>query len=233
MLTEEAPRVIRILLADDHAVVRQGLRMFLSQDTSITVVGEAENGEQALRMARELRPDVVLMDMAMPVMDGVAATRAIRTELPDVEVLAVTSVLDNATILDAVQAGAIGYLLKDTAADELCRAIHAAAAGQVQLAPQVALLLVQQLQMPAKPETLTAREIEVLRLIARGLTNKEIAEELTIGEKTAKSHVSNLLGKLGLQSRTQAALYAARAGLVETETARGRDAGRGTRDARR
>lgn len=213
--------MIRILLADDHAVVRQGLRMFLSQDTSIEVVGEAENGEQALRLARALRPDVVLMDMAMPVMDGVAATRAIRSELPDVEVLAVTSVLDNATILDAVQAGAIGYLLKDTSSAELCRAIHAAAAGQVQLAPQVALLLVQQLQLPPQPEPLTARETEVLRLIARGLTNKEIAGALSIGEKTAKTHVSNLLSKLGLQSRTQAALYAARVGLVAGDGGRG------------
>jgi two-component system, NarL family, response regulator LiaR len=210
--------VIRILLADDHAVVRQGLRVFLSHDTEIKVVGEAENGERALHMARDLQPDVVLMDMVMPVMDGVEATRAIRAEMPDVEVLAVTSVLDDTTIISAVQAGAIGYLLKDATADDLCRAIRAAAAGQVQLAPQVALRLLQELQAPARSAPLTARETEVLRLIAEGLTNREIARELLITEKTAKSHVSNLLHKLGLQSRTQAAVYAARIGIVTIGT---------------
>jgi NarL family two-component system response regulator LiaR len=208
---------IRIVLADDHGVVRQGLRMYLSLDPDLEVVGEAENGAQAVELARTLQPDVVLMDILMPVMDGIAATRAIRAELPNVEVLAVTSVLEDATVLNAVRAGAIGYLLKDTQADELCRAIKAAAAGQVQLAPQAAMRLLQEVRAPEQPELLTERETHVLRLLARGLANKEIAQELSIGEKTVKTHVSHVLAKLGVQSRTQAALYAARIGLVSTQ----------------
>jgi two-component system, NarL family, response regulator LiaR len=208
------PDPIRILLADDHGVVRQGLKMYLSLDPDLEVVGEAENGAQAVELARSLRPDVVLMDMLMPVMDGITATQKIRGELPDVEVLAVTSVLEDATVINAVRAGAIGYLLKDTQADELCRAIKAAAAGQVQLAPQAAMRLLQEVRAPEQPEMLTERESEVLRLVARGMANKEIARELSIGEKTVKTHVSHVLAKLGVQSRTQAALYAARIGLV-------------------
>jgi len=206
---------IRVLIADDHAVVRQGLRMFLALDAELEVVGEAEDGTQALSRAVELRPDVVLMDMLMPVMDGVAATEAIRGELPDTEVIALTSVLDDSSVVGAVKAGAIGYLLKDTNAEELCRAIKAAAGGQVQLAPQAAARLVRQVRTPdVAPTALSERETEVLQLIARGKANKEIAAELTIGEKTVKTHVSSILNKLGVQSRTQAALYAAQSGLV-------------------
>jgi len=211
---------IRILIADDHAVVRQGLRMFLALDPELDVIGEAEDGAVALDRAKALQPDVVLMDMLMPVMDGIAATRAIRAELPDTEVIALTSVLDESSVVDAVKAGAIGYLLKDTEADELCRAIKAAAAGQVQLAPEAAARLVREVRAPeATPATLSERETEVLVLIARGKANKEIAAELTIGEKTVKTHVSSILNKLGLQSRTQAALYAAQSGLVQLESA--------------
>ena len=206
---------IRVLIADDHAVVRQGLRMFLSLDAELEVVGEAEDGSVAVKQAKELLPDVVLMDMLMPVMDGVTATRAIRTELPDTEVIALTSVLDDSSVVGAVKAGAIGYLLKDTNAEELCRAIKAAAAGQVQLSPQAAARLVSEVRTPVVPTTtLSDRETEVLLLIARGKANKEIAAELTIGEKTVKTHVSSILNKLGVQSRTQAALYAAQSGLV-------------------
>ncbi len=205
---------IRILLADDHSVVRQGLRMFLALDDELDVVGEASNGEEALARARELQPDVVLMDLLMPVMDGVAATAAIRNELPDVEVIALTSVLDDEKVVGAVRAGAIGYLLKDTEADELRRAIKAAANGQVQLSPQAAARLVREVRLPESPESLTARETEVLRLLAQGQSNKEIARTLVIGEKTVKTHVSNILAKLGVPSRTQAALYAVRIGLV-------------------
>jgi len=211
---------IRILIADDHAVVRQGLRMFLALDPELDVIGEAEDGAVALDRAKALQPDVVLMDMLMPVMDGIAATRAIRAELPDTEVIALTSVLDESSVVDAVKAGAIGYLLKDTEADELCRAIKAAAAGQVQLAPEAAARLVREVRAPeTTPATLSERETEVLVLIARGKANKEIAAELTIGEKTVKTHVSSILNKLGLQSRTQAALYAAQSGLVQLESA--------------
>src|SRR5919205_3626868 len=160
--------VVRILITDDHGVVRQGLRMFLSLDPQLEVVGEAENGEEALAMARELKPDVVLMDLLMPVMDGIAATEAIRRELPEVEVLALTSVLEDASVVGAVRAGAIGYLLKDAEAEELRTAIRAAAAGQVQLAPEAAARLMREVRAPEGPEELTERETEVLKLLARG-----------------------------------------------------------------
>ena len=206
---------IRILLADDHSVVRQGLRMFLSLDPEFDVVGEAPDGAQAVQMARQLQPDVVLMDMLMPVMDGITATGIIRKEIPDTEVIALTSVLEDGAVVGAIKAGAIGYLLKDTQADELRRAIKAAAAGQVQLAPQAAARLMREVRAPDAPQALTERETDVLKLIARGKANKEIAMELVIGEKTVKTHVSNILLKLGVQSRTQAALFAAQNGLAE------------------
>jgi two-component system, NarL family, response regulator LiaR len=210
----EEKMTIRVLLADDHTVVRQGLRMFLSLDPELEVIGEAANGAEALQLARELLPDVVLMDLLMPVMDGITAIAAIRRELPDVEVIALTSVLEDASVVGAVRAGAIGYLLKDTEADELREAIKAAAAGQVQLSPKAATRLLREVRAPESPETLTERETDVLRLLAQGLSNKEIARELVIGEKTVKTHVSNILSKLGVPSRTQAALYAVRIGLV-------------------
>jgi len=205
---------IRILIADDHSVVRQGLKMFLALDPELEVIGEAENGAEAVKLAGELRPDVVLMDLLMPVMDGITAIENIRATLPDIEVLAVTSVLEDTAVIRAIRAGAIGYMLKDTQADELCRAIKAAAAGQVQLSPEAASRLLREVRAPESPEALTDRETDVLRLLARGLANKEIAQELSIGEKTVKTHVSHILSKLGVASRTQAALYAARVGLV-------------------
>jgi len=205
---------IRILLVDDHSVVRQGLKMFLALDPDLDVVGEAADGAEALRLARELQPDVVLMDLLMPVMDGIAATAAIRKELPDVEVIALTSVLEDASVTGAVRAGAIGYLLKDTQAEELVRAIRAAAEGQVQLSPQALARLMREVRAPESPETLTEREMDVLRLLAQGQSNKEIGRTLHIGEKTVKTHMSNILSKLGMPSRTQAALYAVRIGLV-------------------
>jgi NarL family two-component system response regulator LiaR len=210
---------IRIVIADDHSVVRQGLRMFLGLDPELEVVGEAADGAEALRLARQLRPDVVLMDLLMPVMDGITATAAIRSELPDTEVLALTSVLEDASVVGAVRAGAIGYLLKDTQADALCLAIKAAAAGQVQLTPRAAERLMQAVSAPESPEELTERETEVLRLLAQGQSNKQIARNLQIGEKTVKTHVSNILSKLGVQSRTQATLYAIRIGLVSASPA--------------
>ncbi|MBL8156957.1 MAG: response regulator transcription factor [Anaerolineae bacterium] len=206
---------VRILIADDHKVVRQGLRMFLALDPDLEVVGEAENGRIALEMARALLPDVVLMDLIMPEMTGVEATAAIRRELPDTEVIAVTSVLEDNSVIGAIRAGAIGYLLKDVEADELVRAIKAAGAGQVQLSPKAAARLMKEVRAPENPEPLTERETEVLRFLAQGFSNKEIAQQLVIGEKTVKTHVSNILSKLNVVSRTQAALYAARIGLVK------------------
>ena len=205
---------VRVLITDDHSVVRQGLRMFLSLDPELELVGEAANGEEALRMARDLSPDVVLMDLVMPVMDGISATGAIRSELPDVEVIALTSVLEDASVTGAVKAGAIGYLMKDTEAEELGRAIKAAAEGRVYLAPEAAARLMREVRTPERPETLTERETEVLQLLARGKANKQIATSLYVTEKTVKAHVSSILAKLSVQSRTQAALYAVRAGLV-------------------
>ncbi len=208
---------IKVLITDDHGVVRQGLRMYLSLDPELEVVGEASNGEEALRMARELEPDVVLMDLLMPVMDGISATEAIRRELPDVEVIALTSVLEDASVSGAVKAGAIGYLLKDTEAEELGRAIKAAADGKVHLAPEAAARLMREVRVPERPEALTERETEVLKLLARGKANKQIASSLYVTEKTVKAHVSSILAKLNVSSRTQAALYAVRAGLVSME----------------
>jgi two-component system, NarL family, response regulator LiaR len=214
---------IRIVLADDHSVVRQGLRLFLKFDPDLEVVGEASDGAEALQLAHELHPDVVLMDLLMPGMDGITATAAIRREVPDTEVLALTSVLEDALVVGAVRAGAIGYLLKDTQAEALCQAIKAAAAGQVQLTPKAAARLMQAVQTPEPPEALTERETEVLRLLAQGYSNKQIARTLNNTEQTIKTHVSHILAKLGVQSRTQATLYAIRVGLVspdESESAR-------------
>jgi DNA-binding NarL/FixJ family response regulator len=192
--------------------------MFLSLDDELEVVGEAVNGADAVAKARDLKPDVVLMDVLMPQMDGITATEQIRSELPETEVVAMTSVLDDGTVIGAIKAGAIGYLLKDTESEELRRAIKAAAAGQVQLSPEAAARLVREVRVPEAPASqLTERESEVLRLVATGKANKEIAAELMIGEKTVKTHVSNILSKLGVQSRTQAALYAAQTGLVSLE----------------
>ncbi len=207
---------VRVLIADDHSVVRQGLRMFLALDPDIDIVGEACNGVQAVALAHDLRTDVVLMDLLMPEMDGIEATTRIRAELPDTEVIALTSVLEDSSVVSAIRAGAIGYLLKDTEADALVQAIKAAAEGQVQLSPQAAARLMREVRVPHSPEELTEREVDVLRLLAQGKSNKEIAYALSIGEKTVKTHVSNILSKLNVSSRTQAALHAVRIGLVES-----------------
>src|SRR5438270_2150998 len=209
---------IRILLVDDHSMVRQGLRLFLKYDPELEVVGEASDGAEALSLARELQPDVVVMDLVMPVMDGITATAAIRRELPDTEVLALTSVLEDASVVGAVRVGAIGYLLKDMQAEALCQAIKAAAAGQVQLTPRAAARLMQVVSTPESPEALTERETDVLRLLAQGQSNKQIAHSLHNTEQTIKTHVSKILSKLGVQSRTQATLYAIRVGLASARS---------------
>jgi DNA-binding NarL/FixJ family response regulator len=211
---------VRLVIAEDHAVVREGLRMFLRSDggdAGIEVVGEAADGREAVELAHRLHPDVILMDLVMPVMDGISATAAIRNDLPDVEVVALTSFLENHLVTGALRAGAIGYLLKDTDADSVRRAVVAAAKGQVFLSPDAAARLVREVQVPSSvTERLTRREIEVLILVARGRSNKEIARELLIGQQTVKTYVSNIFSKLNVQSRTQAALYALQNGLVST-----------------
>jgi DNA-binding NarL/FixJ family response regulator len=206
---------IRVLIVDDHSVVREGLKLLLPLDPELEIVGEAADGARAIELARDLRPDVVLMDLIMPVMDGIQATAAIRAEMPETEVIALTSILEDASVVGAVKAGAIGYLLKDTNMPELTRAIKAAAAGQVQLSTQAAAHLMREVRSPEKPQVLTERETDVLKLLAKGMANKEIASALVIQENTVKTHVSSILGKLGIQSRTQAALFAMQTGLAE------------------
>ena len=208
---------VRILIVDDHSVVRQGLRMFLGLEPTFEIVGEAANGIEAIERVKELGPDVVLMDLLMPEMDGIAATEIIKRQYPDIEVLALTSVLEDNAVIGVVRAGAIGYLLKDAEADELIRVIKAAAEGQVQLSPKAAERLMREVRLPQSTEKLTDRETEVLRQLADGKANKEIAQLLHIGETTVKTHVSNILMKLGVPSRTQAALYAVRIGLVSMD----------------
>jgi two-component system, NarL family, response regulator LiaR len=208
--------VIRVLIADDHSVVREGLRMFLGRDPELEVVGEAADGVEAVELSRQLCPDVVLMDLLMPAMDGIAAISAIRNDMPETEVVALTSVLESAAVVGAVKAGAIGYLLKDIQAPELRRAIKAAAAGQVQLSAQASTYLLRELRAPEKTEALTEREMAVLHLLVQGQSNKEMARDLQIAEDTIKTHVKHILAKLGVQSRTQAVLCAIRLGLVST-----------------
>jgi DNA-binding NarL/FixJ family response regulator len=213
----DPPQPIRVLLVDDHGMVRRGLRGYLELLDDIEIVGEAENGRQAVEAARALRPDVVLMDLLMPEMDGIAATAAIRGELPDVEVVALTSFVEEARVTAALEAGAAGFILKDADADDVAAAIRAAHRGEVHLDPAVASMLARRVRdgaAAAGAEPLTDREGEVLGLVARGLSNREIAGRLAITERTARTHVSNILGKLGLASRTQAALYAVEHGLV-------------------
>jgi len=211
---------IRVLLVDDHQMVRQGLLYFLSAQEGIEVVGQAENGLQAVTMVEETRPDVVLMDLAMPEMDGLEALRRIKADHADIEVLVLTSFVDDEKVLAAIEHGASGYLMKDIKPGELARAIRAAARGEVYLHPEAARHLAQA-QYPGasdreepSPAILTEREREVLELVARGLSNQDIADTLTITLKTVKTHVSNILHKLGLESRVQAALYALRHNLV-------------------
>jgi DNA-binding NarL/FixJ family response regulator len=212
--TTENNKAIRILIADDHEVVRRGLCAFLDLDSGLEVVGEAVNGAEAVHLAHRLRPDVVLMDLAMPELDGIAATELIHRELPNTNVVVLTTLLEDESIVAAVRAGAVGYLLKDTSLPDLLQAIKAAVAGQAQISPKAAARLVQKVVAPERSETLSQREAEVLQLLAQGSANKEIGSHLGIAEKTVKTHVSSILGKLGVQSRMQAALYAVRIGLV-------------------
>lgn len=213
---------IKVLLVDDHTVVLKGLAFFLSTQEDLELVGEANNGKEALVKVGETNPDVVLMDLYMPEMDGVEATAYIKKEYPNVKVIVLTSFSDQAHVLPALRAGASGYILKDVEPDQLVEAIRSAYKGNIQLHPDIAnALLSQTLPVEEKEEepsiqvdVLTARENEVLQLLAKGMSNKEIASVLVITEKTVKAHVSSILSKLNLSDRTQAALYAVKNGIV-------------------
>jgi NarL family two-component system response regulator LiaR len=213
---------IKVLIVDDHAVVREGLRTFLELQDGMQIVGEAVDGEHAVEQALALLPDVILMDLVMPRLDGVSAMRELRTRAPRARVIVLTSFLDDERLLPAIQAGAAGYLLKDVEPAELARAVRAAHAGDAILDPTAAARVVRAIAdgaapaVPLAPERLTKREHEVLALIAQGRSNKRIAFELEISEKTVKAHVGHLLAKLGVADRTQAALLAVQQGLVET-----------------
>jgi len=206
---------IRVMLVDDHTMVRRGLATILKVFDDLELAGEAANGEDAIQLCTQVLPDVVLMDMVMPDMDGVTATRAIRQQFPEVQVIALTSFKDRGLVQEALQAGAIGYLLKDVSADALAQAIRAAHAGRATLSPEAAQALVQAATQPPTPgHDLTERERDVLILMVEGLNNTQIADRLVVSPSTIKSHVSHILAKLGVASRTEAAALAVRHGLV-------------------
>jgi DNA-binding NarL/FixJ family response regulator len=208
---------IRVLIVDDHSVVREGLRAFLELQAGLDVVGEAADGEEAIEAGARLRPDVILMDLVMPKLGGVAAMRRLREQVPGARIIVLTSFLDDDKLLPALRAGAAGYLLKNAEPHEIARAVRAAHAGEALLDPVVAARLVETLAADDGQEPLdrlTPREREVLVLIGRGYSNKRIANELELSEKTVKTHVGHVLAKLGVTDRTQAAVFAVRAGIV-------------------
>jgi len=207
---------IRVLVADDHAIVRKGICALLATEPTIEVVGEAQDGREAMFKASKIQPDVILMDLVMPGMDGLEATRRIRACCPDTRILVLTSFAGDDQVFPAIKAGALGYLLKDSAPEDLVQAIQQVYQGESSLHPSVARKLLRQLCQPAEQvtEPLTGREVEVLQLVAQGQSNRQIADLLSISEATVRTHVSNILAKLNLCSRTQAALYALREGLA-------------------
>jgi two-component system, NarL family, response regulator LiaR len=214
---------VRVLLVDDHAVVRKGLRALFDREPGIEVVGEADGGEQAVAAFERARPDVALMDLEMPGVDGTEATRRITEAHPDARVVILTSHASEEEVFPALKAGAVGYLLKHSAPDEVLRAIRRAREGETVLHPAIARMVLQDLRRPqaSRPrepiDPLSEREVEVLRLVARGMSNQEIADALVVGEATVRSHVSAILRKLQLASRTHAALYALREGIASLE----------------
>ncbi|MBL0389312.1 response regulator transcription factor [Tumebacillus sp. ITR2] len=216
---------IRVLLVDDHDMVRLGVRTYLMTEPDLEIVGEAGSGEEGVERAQELQPDVVLMDLVMGGIDGVEATRRVLGVCPQTKVLVLTSFLEDEKVLPALEAGASGYLLKTVLGDELATSIRKVFRGETVLEPQVAAKVVANLQKPKNPapatESLTEREMDVLRLIGQGMTNQLIGETLFIGIKTVKTHVSNILAKLGVEDRTQAAILAIRNGWVDAQSKKG------------
>jgi len=224
---------IRVFIVDDHAIVRDGIRSLLATEPDIEVVGEAENGRDAVSKAQRLQPDIILMDLVMPEMDGIEAIRRIMARQPEARILVLTSFTAENKVFPAIKAGAMGYLLKDTGSEELVRAIHQVYRGESSLHPKIARVLLQEMsaerptrdvghqpRLPGRPPTvdpLTEREMEVLKLVARGRSNREIAHQLLVADGTVRTHVSNILGKLHLASRTQATLYALREGLASLD----------------
>jgi len=214
-MTISSSQPIRVMLVDDHTMVRRGLATFLKVFDDLQLAGEAESGESAIQLCAEVLPDVILMDMSLPGMDGATATHVIRQQFPQIQVIALTSFKEGKIIKNALEAGAIGYLLKDVSADDLVRAIRAANAGRATLSPEVAQALVETANQPPAPGLdLTEREREVLALIVEGLNNTQIAGRLTVSSSTIKSHVSNILSKLGVASRTEAVTLALRNHIV-------------------
>ena len=209
---------IQVYITDDHPIVRRGIKQLLDTEADIEVVGEATNGREAIADMEELKPDIVLMDLVMPVMDGIEAIRQIKAAHPSIQILVLTSFATDDKVFPAIKAGALGYLIKDTGPDELVRAIRQVYAGQLTLHPSIAQKLLKELtltsEQPPSPDPLTEREVEVLKLIARGQSNQEIADTLVVSIATVYTHVSKILDKLHLASRTQAALYALREGLA-------------------
>jgi NarL family two-component system response regulator LiaR len=212
---------IRILIVDDHAIVREGLRTLIASEPRMELVGEAADGVEAVSLARSLKPDVILMDLLMPRKDGLEAIDEIKQENPDVSILILTSFAEEDKVFPAIRAGALGYLLKDSSPQQLLQAIHDVSRGESSLHPSIALKLVREISQPSDlppaKHPLTEREVDVLKLVAQGLTNQEIADRLVISEWTVRTHVRNILGKLHLANRTQAALYALREGLAELD----------------
>lgn len=212
---------IKVLVVDDHLIVRRGIRALLTTEADIEVVGEATNGREAITQTETLQPDVILMDLVMPEMDGIEAITRITGHNPQARIVVLTSFATDEKVFPAIKAGALGYLLKDSDPEELVQAIHQVHQGESSLHPTIARKLLQELSRPAQrpptAEPLTEREVAVLKLIAHGLSNQEIADKLVISEATVRTHVSNILGKLHLASRTQAALYALREGLASLD----------------
>jgi NarL family two-component system response regulator LiaR len=214
-------QAIRVLIVDDHTIVRKGIRALLTEIAGIEVVGEAADGQEAVAQANSLRPDVILMDLAMPKMDGIEATRQIKTSQPESRILVMTSFATDDKVLPAIKAGALGYLLKESAPEDLVQAIHQIHRGESSLHPTIARKVLQEITHPSDrpptPDPLTKREMEVLLLVAQGLSNQDIARELCISDATVRSHVSNIMSKLHLATRIQTALYALREGLVSLD----------------